>query len=89
MVFAPGEPKRFAVQSAALGAGAASRPDEARAAKVFAEYLFRRGRVDVGRHGHPRLRIAHPAGYHKTHELAPYQGALVLRRRTFDCGFDV
>jgi hypothetical protein len=107
VVFAPGEPKRFAVTAAAVGAGASRRPDEARAARVFAEFLFRRGRVDVGevrravgrRGAAPRGRGAvatvSPAravrrgpGLFQTHVVVPEGEALVIRRRTFDCGFD-
>ena len=56
-------------------------------ARRFVEYLFRRGRVDLGAHGRAETRVVHPFA-RKTHELVPQAEDFALVRRTFDCGFD-
>jgi hypothetical protein len=53
------------------------------AARAFVENLFRRGRIDVGRHR--TLAAASPHAL-KTHRLIRVNGELALQRRLFDCG---
>jgi hypothetical protein len=49
--------------------------------------LFQRGRVEVEDHAHRDAGLVHPH-ITKTHVVVKQGGDLVLRRRTFDCGFD-
>ena len=84
IVEAPSEARRFEVTAAAEDLGSRTPEQDARR---FLEYLFRRGRVDVGTHGPVETRIAHPFA-RKTHELVLQAQDLTLVRRTFDCGFD-
>jgi hypothetical protein len=86
-VFTPEEPKRFAVTSSSLQLGPVEPRSPQNAAESFTEDLFQRGRVDVGDHGHPQAGFMHPYTT-KTHVVVRESGSLVLRRRTFDCGFD-
>jgi hypothetical protein len=81
------EPKRFAVTSAALTLGPLEPRSPQNAAQSFTEDLFQRGRVDVGDHAHPHNSLGHSLAM-KTHVIVMEKGDLVLRRRTFDCGFD-
>jgi hypothetical protein len=81
------EPKQFAVTSASLTLGPVEPRSSQNAAESFTEDLFQRGRVDVGAHAHP------DAGLHRqmafpTHFVVEEDGELVLKRRSFDCGFD-
>jgi len=87
VVEAPGEVRRFEVASAAEGLGSRTAPPPEQDARRFVEYLFRRGRVDLGAHGRAETRIAHPFA-RKTHQLVPQAADFALVRRTFDCGFD-
>jgi hypothetical protein len=87
VVEAPGEARRFEVASAAEDLGSRTAPAPEQDARRFVEYLFRRGRVDLGAHGRAETRIAHPFA-RKTHELVPQAEDFVLVRRTFDCGLD-
>ena len=84
IVEAPSEARRFEVTAATEDLGSRTPEQDARR---FLEYLFRRGRVDVGTHGPVETRIAHPFA-RKTHELVLQAQDLTLVRRTFDCGFD-
>jgi hypothetical protein len=86
-VEAPGEARRFEVASAAEGLGSRTAPPAEQDARRFVEYLFRRGRVDLGEHGRAETRIAHPFA-RKTHTLVADAQDFSLVRRTFDCGFD-
>ena len=79
--------KRFAVTSASLTLGAIQPSSPQIAAECFTEDLFQRGRVDVGSHAHPSAGVVHGLAF-KTHIIVEEKGDLVLRRRTFDCGFD-
>ena len=87
MVHTAEEPKRFAVTSSSLTLG----PEHARspqsAAESFTEDLFQRGRVAVGSHADAVTGLARPLAF-QTHIIVEEAGALVLKRRTFDCGFD-
>jgi len=87
LVQAPGEERRFPVAAADLDLGARTAPTPEQSAWHFAEYLFRRGRVDLGPHGQAERRVAHPFA-RKTHELVLEAQDLALVRRTFDCGLD-
>lgn len=86
IVHAPAEPMRFAVASAAMDSRSVAAPSHDRAAAVFAESLFRRGRVDIAGVSGAELAPASPSS-HKTHELREEDDGLVLNRRLFDCGF--
>lgn len=77
----------YRVASAAPAAGVAKTTSGEDAANAFLEYLFRRGRVDLGAHGDADTRVVHSHA-RKTHELVTKNGDLHVVRRTFDCGFD-
>jgi hypothetical protein len=81
------QPKHFAVTSAALTLGPLEPRSAQNAAQSFTEDLFQRGRVDVGDFAHPDNGLGHSFST-KTHVVVEEKGDLVLRRRTFDCGFD-
>jgi len=81
------QPKRFAVTSAALTLAPLEPRSGQNAAQSFTDDLFQRGRVDVREHAHPETGITHTPAM-KTHVVVEEKGDLVLRRRTFDCGFD-
>jgi hypothetical protein len=81
------EPKRFAVTSSSLILGPVEPRSAQNAAESFTEDLFQRGRVDVGSHGHAETGLVHPLPM-KTHVIVAKEGDLILKRRTFDCGFD-
>lgn len=87
VMYVPGETRKFAVSSAAPAMGAAPQPTDEQSARSFAEYLFRRGRVDLKEQGNPTMRVTHPYA-RKTHELIKRDGNVVLVRRNFDCGLD-
>ena len=87
VVEAPREVRRFEVASAAEDLGSRTAPAPEHEARRFVEYLFRRGRVDLGAHGRAETRVAHPFA-RKTHALVAQAEDLSLVRRTFDCGFD-
>ena len=86
-VFTAEEPKQFAVTSSSLQLGPVEPRSPQNAAEAFTEDLFQRGRVDLADHGHPQAGFMHPFTK-KTHVIVRESGSLVLRRRTFDCGFD-
>ena len=81
------EAKRFAVTSASLSLGPVEPRSPQNAAEAFTEDLFQRGRVDPGGHGDLVARLAHPLAF-RTHVITEEQGDLVLKRTTFDCGFN-
>src|SRR5439155_15207934 len=80
-VEAPGEARRFDVASAAEDLGSRTAPAPTLEARRFVEYLFRRGRVDLGAHGRAETRVVHPFA-RKTHELVPQAEDFALVRRT-------
>lgn len=86
-VYAAEEPKRFAVTSSAITLGPVEPRSPQNAAESFTEDLFQRGRVATGSHSQTGTGIIHllPS---KTHVVVEQGGDLVLKRRTFDCGFD-
>lgn len=81
------EPKRFAVTSSSLTLGPVEPRSPQNAAESFTEDLFQRGRVDVGSHANPESGLLHTLSA-KTHVIIEEDGDLVLKRRTFECGFD-
>jgi hypothetical protein len=81
------QPKKFAVTSASLSLGAADTRSAQNAAESFTDDLFQRGRVEVEDHAHREAGLVHPH-VTKTHVVVKQGADLVLRRRTFDCGFD-
>lgn len=80
------QPKRFAVTSSSLQLGPVEPRSPQNAAESFTEDLFQRGHVDVGSHGHRETGLVHPLPI-KTHVIIEEGGELILKRRTFDCGF--
>lgn len=80
------EMKRLGVSGAAA-AGSVEPRSPQDAAESYTEDLFQTGHVDVGEHGHPNSGLSHPFAF-KTHRIVDQRGELVLKRITFDCGFD-
>jgi hypothetical protein len=78
--------KRLGVTGAAARGSSEPRGAQS-AAESYTEDLFQRGHVDVGEHGSPTGGLTHPFGF-KTHKIVEEKGELVLKRITFDCGFD-
>ena len=76
--------KRLGVAGAALGVGAAGAVGSDRAAALFAEDLFRTGRVDADAAGSTAV-LSAPLAY-KTHMLEAIDEGYLLRRLRFDCG---
>ncbi|GAC1446479.1 MAG: hypothetical protein NVSMB56_05550 [Pyrinomonadaceae bacterium] len=87
MVYTAEEPKRFAVTSASLTLGSIEPRSPQNSAESFTEDLFQRGRVDIGSYGHSETAHVHSLS-RKTHVIVEESGDLLLKRRTFDCGFD-
>jgi len=81
------DPKRFAVTSAALTGGSIEPSTAQRAAESYTEDLFQRGRVEVGKYLHPEAGLVHPLPF-RTHFIVEEKGEFVLKRRSFECGFD-
>lgn len=86
-IYTAEQPKRFAITSTSLTLGPLEPRSPQNAAQSFTEDLFQRGRVDVGEFTQPETGVRHSLAT-KTHILVEEKGDLVLRRRTFDCGFD-
>jgi hypothetical protein len=80
------EPKRIAVNAAALTTGSVETHSAQSAAESFTDDLFQRGRVDVGDYAHPEAGHLHPLGF-RTHFIMEQKGDLIMKRRCFDCGF--
>jgi len=81
-----GEIKRMGVTgAAAIGPAAARSPQSA--AESYTEDLFQRGHVDLGQHGSPNGGLGHPYIF-KTHKIFEEKGELILKRLSFNCGFD-
>jgi len=81
------EPKHFAVTSASLTMGPVEPRSAQNAAESYTEDLFQRGHVSVGEHADPEAGYHHPFSF-KTHKIFEKSGELVLKRISFDCGFD-
>jgi hypothetical protein len=81
------QPKTLGVTSSSLLPGEAEPHSAQSAAESYTEDLFQRGHVDVGKHAHPQTGLVHPHSF-KTHAIVEENGELVLKRITFDCGFD-
>jgi hypothetical protein len=81
------QPKKFGVTAASLSAAAADPRSAQNAAESFTDDLFQRGRVEVEDHAHREAGLVHPH-VTKTHVVVKQGADLVLRRRTFDCGFE-
>jgi hypothetical protein len=82
LVHVAGEPKRYAVASAAPDMGALPETSTDRAAAAYVEDVFRRGHVAVD----PSVRSDAAPNPRATHELRRERDALVLVRRLFVCG---
>jgi len=80
------EAKQFAVTSSSLTLGPVEPRSAQNAAESYTEDLFQRGRVDVG-----SFSVSGPTGSPagKTHVVIAENGDLALKRRTFECGFDL
>ena len=81
------EPKRLSVTGSSLLLGPLEPRASQNAAESYTEDLFQRGRVDVGQHADPATGFLHRHSF-KTHKIEEENGELVLRRISFDCGFD-
>lgn len=86
-VHTAGEPKHFAITSASLTMGPVEPRSAQNAAESYTEDLFQRGHVAVGDHADPKAGYHHPFSF-KTHKIFEKSGELVLKRISFDCGFD-
>src|SRR5262249_5758473 len=80
------EPKHFAVTGSSHLIGPAEPRSAQNAAESYTEDLFQRGHVEVGKHASPGVGLSHPHSF-KTHVVVEESGELLLKRRTFDCGF--
>lgn len=85
-VFAPQESKRLAVTGSSTMLGPIEPRSAQNAAESFTEDLFQRGHVLTPPHLRTDAATLHPFAF-KTHIVVEEDGKLVLRRRTFDCGF--
>jgi hypothetical protein len=85
LVHVAGEPKRYAVASAAADMGAAPETSYDLAAAAYVEDIFRRGHVAIHKDVQTDRAVAAPTS-RATHELRRERGALVLVRRLFVCG---
>jgi hypothetical protein len=85
-VHAAAEHKRLGVTGASASGASQPRSPQS-AAESYTDDLFQRGHVDVGEHGDPGAGLHHPFSI-KTHKIVEEKGELVLKRVTFDCGFD-
>ncbi len=81
------EPKKLSVTGSSLVLGALEPRSSQNAAESYTEDLFQRGHVDVGQYLDPDSGFLHPTTF-KTHMITEENGELVLKRITFDCGFD-
>jgi hypothetical protein len=84
-VFSASQPRGMAVSTAAFGGGSHSPTSSDAAAGAFVEDLFRRGKVRLDARRASMAGSAASARALTTHKLSAEQGALVLRRRLFDC----
>jgi hypothetical protein len=85
LVYAASHPRSVSVSAAGPGGGEIAPASAEVAAKAFVEQLFRRGRVDVGRHAGGGKTFASPHTL-KTHRLVAMGEAVALERVLFDCG---
>jgi hypothetical protein len=81
------EPKQLAVTGSSGQMGAAQPRSAQSAAESYTEDLFQRGHVEIGTYGSAAAPL-NPCSI-KTHVIVEQGGQLLLRRRTFDCGFHV
>jgi hypothetical protein len=81
------EPKKLSVTGSSLLLGPLEPRSSQNAAESYTEDLFQRGRVDIGPHADPTSGFLHRHTF-KTHKIAEENGELILKRITFDCGFD-
>jgi hypothetical protein len=81
------EPKRLAVTGSSLALGSIEPRSSQNAAESYTEDLFQRGHVELKKHAHPTHGIIH-LFTGKTHTVVEEGGELVLKRISFDCGFD-
>jgi len=86
-VSAAEQPKKFGVTAASLTLGTPDTRSAQSAAESFTDDLFQRGRVDPTEYAKGATGLVHPHTT-KTHVVVKQGADLVLRRRTFDCGFD-
>jgi hypothetical protein len=81
------QPKRYAVTGASLMLGPLEPRSAQNAAESYVEDLFQRGRVGVGPHGHPEVGFSRTLAF-RTHIIREEAGELILKRVTFDSGFE-
>ena len=78
--------KRLSVTGSSLQLGPVEARSAQSAAQAYTEDLFQRGHVEVGTHARAPGGLVNPFAF-KTHVVAERDGALVLERITFNCGF--
>jgi hypothetical protein len=81
------EPKYFGVTGSSLTTGPLESRSAHSAAEAFTEDLFQTGRVETKGFSDPDAGILHPMTT-KTHAIVEERGELVIKRKTFACGFD-
>jgi hypothetical protein len=81
------EPKKVSVSGASVLLGELEPRSSQNAAESYTEDLFQRGHVDVGEYLDPGSGYLHPTTF-KSHKITEEEGELVLKRLTFNCGFD-
>jgi hypothetical protein len=81
------EPKKMSVSGSSVMLGELEPRSSQNAAESYTEDLFQRGHVDVGEYLDPGSGYLHPTTF-KTHKITEEGGELVLKRVTFNCGFD-
>ncbi|MBA3914392.1 MAG: hypothetical protein H0X25_11210 [Acidobacteriales bacterium] len=81
------QPKRYAITGASLMLGPLEPRSAQNAAESYVEDLFQRGRVDVGSHAQPTFGTSRGLAF-RTHVIQEDEGELLLKRVTFDCGFE-
>src|SRR5262249_3611147 len=86
-VYTAEEPKVFGVTSASTSPGAMQPSSAQMAAEAYTEDLFQRGHVDTGAHSNRQVGLVHRFAF-KSHKIVEKQGELILKRVSFNCGFD-
>ncbi|HET6181465.1 MAG TPA: hypothetical protein VFE61_31395 [Candidatus Sulfotelmatobacter sp.] len=81
------EPKTMGVTGSSLILGSLEPRSSQNAAEAYTENLFQRGHVDAGKYADENTGFHHPHTF-KTHIVFEEDGELVLKRITFNCGFD-
>ena len=86
VVYGATQPLALPVSAAAFGGDASPPKSPEVAAGAYLDDLFRRGKIHLDARTAAAAIVTGSASALRTHRLAPEKGALVLRRRLFDCG---